>query len=331
MVSCMVPKTLLTADLHLSDTARDSYRWDIFPWLIEQVKSLSVERIIILGDVTEYKDGHNARFVNRLVDTLINLGRYCDVVILRGNHDGLSPDCPFFGFTGKLKYITWISAPVRKGEELFLPHTDNYKKDWKALTDDFDKATTYFCHQTFVGATAESGSKLDGVPLNIIPCHAQVYSGDIHKPQCLGPVTYIGAPYTIRFGDDYNPRIILLKGTQAVSIPVPGVRKHLFEITSPAQLTAALAAPGDLVKIRVRLLDEASRWGECRAEIVEAVQRYGWRSCGVQPIVENTISRLKPQTSPNITDRELMHEFAARQKINDTRLQTGMEFVDAGD
>lgn len=323
----MPPKTLLTADLHLSDNTRDAYRWEIFPWLIKQIELHKIERAILLGDITEYKDGHSAYLVNRIVDTLVELGGYCDVVILRGNHDGLTPDCPFFKFTGELKHITWISSPLRIGRELFLPHTDNYKQDWANINFDAD---TFFCHQTFIGAAAESGSQLAGVPLDIIPPNIRVFSGDIHKPQQLGSVTYVGAPYTIRFGDDYDPRIIILQGKKATSIPVPGVRKRLLNITSPAQLKPDVANPGDLVKVRVHLDTTKDSWDIWRAEIADILKQNKWKSCGILPVDERLISRVKPQTSPTITDKDLMHEFADRQGLNEIRLKIGMEFVDEG-
>src|SRR5205814_1607714 len=90
---------------------------------------------------------------------------------------------------------------------LFLPHTNNYKRDWKGL--DFSKYQWIFAHNTFQGANI-GPRRLEGIPTSIFPRNAKVISGDIHVPQHFGPIEYVGAPYRIDFGDDYEPRVLFL-------------------------------------------------------------------------------------------------------------------------
>lgn len=324
-------KTLLASDLHLSATLRDSYRWGFFDWLIRAIQDNLIDRLILTGDLTEHKDGHNAYLVNKIVDQLAALSKYCDIVLLRGNHDGLTPTNPFFAFIDQIPHITWISAPRRIDKELFLPHTDDYKRDWGPLKKDFAACARFFCHQTFTGALSETGFKLEGVPTNIFPAGAEVYSGDIHAPQSVGPVTYIGAPYTVRFGDVYNPRVLVLEaGRPPRSIPVPGPQKRLLEINHPSQLTPELANPHDLVKIRVNLpVETTSTWSDVRHQIALFAEKQEWLVVSITPVTNlklTTRTALVRQVSTS--DSELLKVFAKRQSLGATLLKTGLEFLE---
>ena len=64
---------LLLADLHLTTTSRDEYRWKLFPWLYEAIIKNTVKYLFILGDLTESKNYHSAQLVNRIVDELCKL------------------------------------------------------------------------------------------------------------------------------------------------------------------------------------------------------------------------------------------------------------------
>ena len=78
---------LLSADLHLSDRARDSHRFGLFPWLKKQQQKNKVDATFLLGDLTQEKDRHSSALVNRIVEELLTLTP--PVYVLRGNHDGL--------------------------------------------------------------------------------------------------------------------------------------------------------------------------------------------------------------------------------------------------
>lgn len=228
-------KTLLTGDLHFSDLARDSYRWKFVRWLLETVDRSQIDRVILLGDLTEKKDLHSAWLVNRVTDAIAELASLCNVIGIRGNHDGISPDHPFFGYFQHLPRVKWITTPTRIDNELFLPHSNTPQRDWKELGDDYTKTRIHYCHQTFVGAVADnaSGFKLKGgVPIDIIPPRVSVFSGDVHRPQQIGPVIQVGAPYHIDFNDSFEPRVIILHENGKVeSMPVSGINtKQVVQI-----------------------------------------------------------------------------------------------------
>lgn len=231
--------TICTADLHFSANPRDSYRFQFLenalPFMVQQH---GTQRVLVLGDITEQKEGHHSVLVNRLVDGFTSLAQSTDVIILRGNHDGLSQDVPFFRFLKHIPRVRWINEPTALklrglGHCLFLPHARR-PEDWGGV--ELTGRDWYFCHQTFSGATSESGQKLEGFPLDLFGRGARVISGDVHVPQDVklpgrGLLTYAGAPFHVKFGDAFEPRCLLIRdGGEVGSLPVPGPRKYVVDM-----------------------------------------------------------------------------------------------------
>src|SRR5216684_1999102 len=104
--------TILVSDVHFTNNPRDEYRWGLLPWLVEQVDNRSIDQVLILGDLTDHKDRHPSSLVTRLSDGLHDLGQHCAVVVLRGNHDAVDPNLPFFGFVNKFPNVFFISEPT---------------------------------------------------------------------------------------------------------------------------------------------------------------------------------------------------------------------------
>lgn len=315
---------LLTADLHLSENPRDSYRGHFQKWLRDYVTAHNeIDDVYILGDLTEAKDRHSAWLVNQVVDSIYALSGLCPVTIICGNHDRADADQPFFEFAKRLHDVTWINKPKLLGGYVFLPHTDNYEKDWKDwfLLDNID---AYFCHATFDGAT-ERGVRYNGIPASIFPKGSRVYSGDIHTPQKVGPVTYVGAPYLIDFGDDYEPRVIVLEGNKEISVPVPGPQKRLI-IWGDNQHDVK---PGDVLKVRVRLTPKDSvSWWDVRDDISAWASTRKCSINSIEPIVEyGEAAKIKPSEAVVVSDEELMKSYAERQGLDDKTLQTGLDLL----
>jgi DNA repair exonuclease SbcCD nuclease subunit len=317
---------LVTADLHLNDLSRDAYRHDwmrnILPSLLRKYKA---ERLIILGDLTDSKDEHNAWLTNSIVDHLSAITKICPVVILMGNHDYVEADCPFFEFLGKIEGLTWIGIAdgLRPGG-LYLPHTPNYKRDWKGL--DFKGFDYIFAHQTFQGAKV-GPRKLDGIPTIIFPRNARVISGDIHVPQSFGPVTYVGAPYTIDFGDDFNPRVLLLDNVGVRSLPSPGPQKRLVEIPNSLEHARySHLSKGDILKVRVTIRpDQVPKWASTKDEIRLWGERCGYNIHLIQPVVDSTKTRsMTKRKISSKSDEELLATYAGAKAVSEATLKTGL-------
>src|ERR1700676_3121506 len=104
---------LITADLHLNDLARDAYRHDwmanILPGMLQKY---DIKLLLLLGDLCDSKDCHNAWLTNSVVDHLTLLAEICPVIVEKGNHDYVDPSTPFFEFLGKIPNVTWINKPT---------------------------------------------------------------------------------------------------------------------------------------------------------------------------------------------------------------------------
>lgn len=333
---------IITSDLHFSDNPRDDYRHVFVDFLVDQLKRKKASRLLILGDLTEEKDRHSAWLVNTVADHMVRLSDECPVIILRGNHDALDPSTPFYEFLDYIEDIEWINTPTvvdvdDLGKCLFLPHTSNYKKDWKDL--DFKSPDLIFAHNTFSGTRSESGMELEGVPPSVFPRGSRVYSGDIHSPQKVGCVQYVGAPYTIDFGDAYEGRILCLfpksGGYQERTIPYHGPQKKLVEVTTSDDGEIDFSKipsmyEGEILKVRVTLRpDEYDRWSEVRDSVKVWGQKNKYTVNVVQPIKE-TVDR-KPSeliNRSNKSDGEILEEYASSHGVPSRVLKIGLGLLD---
>jgi len=275
-------KTIATGDWHLTDNPRDEYRWGIFPWLAGQVKKHKVGRIALLGDVTDAKDRHSEALANRLVDEIAALADSCEVIWSPGNHDGHQEGRPFFRFASHVKNLLVLTEPEMTNGNLFLPNTRDHTVAWAELGGLFKQARYVFCHQTFENCLSENGMKLPGIPHDAFgKTKALIFSGDIHVPQIVSQkprIEYVGAPYRIRFGDSFTPRLLLIEDKGGIhsqkDLHFPAMSKHLLEIDADdvlASLRKKLGKldfnEGDQLKIRIVLpRTDFPRWKQLREE-----------------------------------------------------------------
>src|SRR5260221_7285250 len=213
---------LLVGDTHFSDRPRDAYRFGIFEWIRKQQERHNPIATFIMGDVCDRKDNHSALLVNRIANELSGLIK--PVYILKGNHDYTDPANPYFGFLSHMQGISFISNPglVCGDRVAVIPHCRT-EKAFMANCMAFGKIkpspTLLLCHQTFEGAIAETGVRLAGYnqsAIDYLRPRLGTYAGDVHRPQRAANVTYVGAPYHIRFGDEYEPRAILVTNNNMV-------------------------------------------------------------------------------------------------------------------
>ena len=324
---------LVTADLHISANPRDAYRSN---WL-KKLPSLAAKHkanvVLILGDLTESKEGHSAELVNFIVAELHRLAEARQVVISQGNHDWhSSPDNPFFGFLAYIENITWISQPTPflDGQAILLPHTADYERDWDKI--DFKKYDLAFAHQTFQNAASDSGFKLSGIPLSYFPSNLQIISGDIHTPQELGNLIYVGSPYSIDFGDAAEPRILLIHDNGEIeSIPCEGPQKRLVEVKSIADLKHVKGlAEGDILKVRVEIApSDHAAWPEMAEQVRAWGLGQGYLIHLVQPIVAaNAHSMIdERKAAPRKTDAQLLSEYVKHRGVDDGTAKVGLKLL----
>lgn len=323
--------TLITADLHLTDNPRDKYRHDFMQVILDALKEHECDHLLILGDLTNEKDRHNGWLVNRIVTYLNQFSQTVrgKVYVLRGNHDSPTAENPFFQFVdcvGKGD-ITWINEPTvrRGGTWLFLPHTRNHQRDWPKDLKGYD---FIFTHQCYQGALGYNDHKLDGVPLDVFPKDAQVISGDIHAPQTLGgaheaQVTYVGAPYTINFGDSYVPRMLLLRNGRLTSILCPGPQKRLVTMDRMHARGSLGCNKGDIVKVRAGI-DSMHQWPDMRAHVHAWADKHELVLYSIQPMLsEPDVASIKISPRTHKSDEVLLGEYVKSRRIDERTAKTG--------
>jgi len=331
---------ILSADLHLTDHPRDADRWNLFPWLRDQIKKHKVTEVIVCGDLTDSKDRHSSVLVNRFVDEFASLARMCNVYLIRGNHDYISEEYPFFmfmrllaGWSSTDTGLDFVREPfeIKSMNALALPNTKNIK-DWDGI--DWNEYDYIFTHQTYDGCIAENGQVLNGgLPPSIFKGYkGRVYSGDIHVPQDIGRnITYIGAPYRIKFGDSYTPRLVLLKNGKATNLYFPAKAKELIVARNLHDVEKSDFVMGSQVKVRVRMKrSEYPDWPLLKRNIKTLAQERGWELYGPELVP----MKVKPSTQePEATDtkvapEEELRDYARRKKLDKNMIKHGLAFLE---
>lgn len=338
---------LLLADLHLTANPRDEYRWSIRDWVLSLVSKYGLRTIIILGDLTDAKDNHSAILVNRIVEAISRLSQSASVIILRGNHDYLVYDHPFFGFLSHLPNVRFIKnreeRTLPSGEfVLFLPHTKTPNEDWKDIS--FGSYSLVFMHQTVSGAVASNGMKMEGELAPEIGTRApkhqgerpgKIYSGDIHVPQVIGNVEYVGSPYHVHFGDRFKARAIIIgaDGPDPLDVHMPSIEKFVARITDVSELDKLQLKDGDQLKVSMTIpTSMTSEWANQKKQIADWCAARGVKLNGIELQVatkrrvlidENTVA-IRERT---ISTGALIRAFADKEKLPADVVSVGLEIA----
>lgn len=290
----------MTSDLHLVADESCQYRWALFPWLKAEAKAEKAKSLIICGDLTDRKDNHGADLVNKVVSTLADMAEvFQDVTVLAGNHDWLLQGQEYFRFldkvgNGRIRFITRPTEdPDVKGAPTFyLPYSKNPAKDWEGL--DFSHYDFVFMHQTMKGSRASNGEIMEGEALPDLSAAGKVYSGDIHVPQVIGAVEYIGSPYHVHFGDAFTPRVLLLeRGGNPVDLFFKTISRVTVKVQSLRELERWPLRKGDQVKLRISLTEaERHDWARIRREAKALLREAQVVEAGIELIVDKAGNRL---------------------------------------
>lgn len=344
---------LVTSDLHITDSPRDEYRWQIFPWLRKQVKKTGAKHVLILGDLTDAKDRHSAYLVNRLVTELIKLTETTEVRLLRGNHDFIDENHPFFEFLkhwkSNFRYVNQIEEYAiddgvhgsrNQKTAVFLPCTRHWQEEWRSLEQlerlvgDFskEKKAYIFTHQTFDGALSENGTALRGVPPGFFKgFQGQVISGDIHVPQRINDhIQYVGSPYRIHFGDTFTPQILLLKKGEIDRIPTDFVSRELIEARNMDDVSKHKYPEKTQVKIRFHL--KRPEFGEkpaLREAAYSLAEKQGWEVCGLE-FKAMKVKEREQEEAEILAQKpaDVVRNFAKVKKLDKSTRELGMSFIE---
>ena len=321
---------LISSDLHLTDAPLDSYRFRIFDFLANCM-DYGPNELIILGDLTDRKDEHSAELVNRIVGELKYLAAFCPIKILCGNHDYINPENPFFGFLSDIPNIIFITQATIDGKNLYLPHSRSFLKEYETFLNNLNKFNYVFMHQTLGGSRASNGFKMEGIPPSLFKkVGKHVYSGDIHVPQTMGKVTYVGSPYPVRFGDDFEPRVLFVNNGTEINIPCNTIHKAKIEIHSLKDLNKySYLNAEDQVKLVIHVkAEDVHNWVNIRQTVLKRVNLRGWDVCGVEikKGEAKKTSTSKPG-EPGRDDIDIFTEFCTKEGVKGVTFDVGKELL----
>jgi DNA repair exonuclease SbcCD nuclease subunit len=319
--------SLITSDLHFTDNPRDEYRWALWPWMRKQ----QWDELILLGDLTDAKDRHSERLVNRIVEEVRETSISRRLILLRGNHDFIDEKNPFFRFLSVLPNVQYVNSPqeirLKAGLGLFLPCM---KTGFPHINP--GPYTWVFTHQTFDGSKAENGTRLTGVDPSLIHPDVQVISGDVHVPQTVhGNITYTGSPYRIKFGDTFKPRLLRLEKDKRMNVYFPGVTRELLTIGADCDIagSGATLKRGDQVKVRVQLKRvDYPRWPEIRRAVKTAVEERGWQLCGLELTeIKTKVKQIEITEKQLRSPKMIVKEYAKAHRLEPNLLKVGLDLI----
>lgn len=245
---------ILTADWHLDDKPENEYRWSVFHDLARILSTTREKDVFILGDLCDRKDKHSGELVNRLLSEFRTLWHRYDAEfhIIMGNHDAPLSGVPFWKSLNYMEgSVNFWTVPHASGELILLPYTANPREDWKDI--DFRQYRCAMIHQPIKGAKHGQGEIVNGSQMPVFPRNIKVYAGDIHYPQTIGRVTYVGAPYRHRFGDIHDCRMLLVRDdnyTIASEIILETPVKEVVTISDVSNLDTLSFKPGDMIRVK---------------------------------------------------------------------------------
>lgn len=332
---------IVTSDVHFTDNPKDEYRWGLWPWLEKQVVKTGAKHVIILGDLTVAKDRHPAKLVNRFVDSINSLAQLTQVIVLRANHDYIDEKSPFFGFLEYLHHhVMFVNTPTehfiddglhtrfKNKPSLFLPSTKHWETDWSKF--DFKSYDYIFTHQTYNGAIAENGMGMRGISPTIFDnIKGTVISGDVHVPQQLGNIVYTGAPYHIHFGDQYKPRLLLLRKGELSDLHFPCLTRETVTARRLTDIEDLGFKEGTQIKIRMKLKrSEFPNWPALKKDIKSLADKRGWDLCGLNAETLKTKDRkIEEDDQIEITPEDVLLSYAKRKKLDKAMTEAGLEFL----
>jgi hypothetical protein len=321
-------KVLIVSDLHFSSRSQDEYFFDLFDKVDMLIDEHKIDAVFVLGDLTTAKDNHSSKLVNRVTEGLVQWSKKVPVKVLMGNHDLQTAGNPFFMYVGLYPRIEFIATPKVDDDFLFLP----FSKDLDADLDTYDvTGKIVFAHVSVEGSVYESGVKAEG---GIDPARFDkakiAFSGDIHSPQEVGSVIYVGCPYNIRMNDVFQGNCVILdtKTLEWKRIPMDFPKRRTLNISSVANLKVQLEdlRPRDQVKIRLHLDQQnMGLWRQIKDESMSLLKESGI----VLSAFETPRDKLAPVALSKTSEVRFSDydSYTAAQSISPELKQVGAEII----
>ena len=292
-----------------------------------------VRTLLCLGDLTDAKDYHSAELTNRIVKSVADLPIE-DIKILAGNHDWLKRGHEYFRFLNRLPNVSFITEPTEDADvhgvaTYYLPYSKNPDKDW--VGRDFSHYNYLFLHQTLKGAVASNGQTMEGETLPALNA-GRVFSGDIHVPQNIGGLTYVGSPYHVHFGDNFKPRCILIdrRGRES-DLHFETIKRVSVKVEGLRQLRNLAFRAGDQVKVTLSLTpSEGHDWSRIKREAIAILTEAGVNLQGFELNLPRAARRVLvggTEGQGRLTPPNLVWDYVNREELGGEALEVALEVL----
>jgi Calcineurin-like phosphoesterase len=318
---------LITSDTHFSDNPRDEFRFALFAWLAKHQELYKVDGTLILGDLCQEKDRHSSLLVNKIVKGLELLKP--PIYILTGNHDGINLENPFFKFVNAIPGIKFFTEPtlLENLKIVMIPYQTS-QAAFTAACRMIPQGWGVCIHNTITGAIAETGSPMTGFSASLIAQKAAwCLAGDVHKPQSVGPVTYVGSPYAIRFGDVFTPRVLLLDSGKETNLYFPAPKKLSLNIRDVSEIPKL--TKGDQVKVTLELTrSEAVEWSNHKKAIIDHCKHHNIEIFGMEcKIAEGVKNKREAADVSSKSNLEYFEAFCRAEKVPTQIKDSGIKLL----
>lgn len=340
--------SLVISDLHLTTKPLDEYKWSVFEWILNILEHEQIDTITILGDLTEKKDNHPALLVNKLcsyLEVLLCAG-VKTIRILKGNHDFLDAETPFFEFLNVSPNIQFIPYPIRLGTDFFYPYSLEY--DIEKYSSEINKCNVLYMHTQLAGTKLFNGKVLEeGMTSNdfkSLKHLKRVLSGHIHyntQDTLIGkdiPFHYVGSPYPVYFGDasKYGSGLVIrhdgsVKSEYFLSSPAR-YNESFLNIGEFRQWAAMATQKNDQMKISFELEKwDYDKWPDIKKE-VKAIckkQQLELVSLTLKPKKNTTLigdEAWEVEVS-SLSYDEVLKRFAEKERVSAEYLAVAKEII----
>jgi DNA repair exonuclease SbcCD nuclease subunit len=341
-------RLLLTADLHLTSRPEHAYRLKYLEWLAYQCES--VDAVAILGDISDAKDNHTSSFLNAVTDRIASLSADLngELYLLFGNHDGPSKDEAYWRFLRHLglSYVTKFTVMQWSNADqlVFVPFAEETDLlAWLCNPNLRSERCTVLMHTSADNAIVENGTALPNpkMPNTFLPAgfRGKVWSGDIHVPQVLGDIEYVGSPYHTRYGDQFTGRTVIYD-TESGAITdlhfdeAPRLLTARVEFPNLHQLQHFLeknARAGDRLKMvgRVDTAILSQDWNQFMDDARYCAQEFGVTMNGA--VMEFTAAKsARSVPSARRSDAAIVRTYASQQGFDEATTKAGLDVLEDG-
>jgi DNA repair exonuclease SbcCD nuclease subunit len=166
-------------------------------FVANMIAELQPDMVVNLGDIFNNQETISVKTLHGVHLGLRMIHKACGRIphfAIPGTHDTYSEMQRIYSISPLQGYFTEIFTEVKyvqNDSTAFIPYMSNPEEFYKAITSLKPSVKLVFCHHDFAGAKYENGHESESLISPQLPF--TVMAGDIHLPQSVGSVIYVGS------------------------------------------------------------------------------------------------------------------------------------------